>query len=986
MTRKKIICILLAALPLLPGCVKNILDSAAPGTQINFAASTSYDNNPGTKTEYSGVFTNETVSGVTHKYERINWVSGDKIRIYSPQAAQQGNAGVHDADYDIQASSISNSGRNSSARISSTSNTGGLVWGEGSSNYNFYALYPSPATTGIQTGVSMNGSTVTAPIPQYQRMVGTAPREVNDPTTTSGKRLVYDPDMNYAYMYAAAAATNGGTVDLRFRPLMTAFEITLGTKDPNGMEIREIYLSSNSSNHPSDPSLSGTFNATINAGNTFTLNNVTGGSSTIYADLPEFVAGNTVTVQYGRPITFTLFALPKDLTNMAIKIRLANGTTRDYEFRQTSVSGPFVVFPACRKVRITNLNAPQAETWTYTIDPIDPITLYGHLAGAENFEVKSYKTSNLGASAAVPWTIQYSTDGTNWVDPSNWSDNRFRVATTSGSGSTTTPESNTAQILRDHNGSEKESYGSIDAEEAAIAVLRGRASLPSTTSDAGDGYFDLSKHDFYVSIDNSTDLVDRAEGVQETANCYVITRPGKYKLPLVYGNGIRNGVVNSRAYAPQGTSVHNNASVNYYLYRFLNHLGNEISDPWLHNNSGVSVSNAVVVWQDVSGSSTQILLDSDISVANHYIYFEIKPENIRPGNIVLAARDAGNTIVWSWHLWVTEKALGTHAVLDKMGQTNQMMTYNLGWTDKREAYGEHWLDWHFYVKVKQPEAGGTEQVFDVYQYGESISIAPNVGSNTFYQWGRKDPILPAASSDRNKSWYSNAGYVVTESDYKVVTVQNSSGGIQESIKNPHKIFYSRPNYLYFGSKYYGNLWDVDMIANNAATGGNAATNVRRLPVKSVYDPSPRGFVVPWAYAFTSFSSLGPTDNSAPGTPQGSPATDGYNFSDGLGGQIYFPYSGARGGDGVNPIYDVTATMYYWTTGKLPSDDRWGAAPKSKNLSFWKPNEIRAFNDQYSEGAYAVRPVQEVSPLPTGPSALPQSSRLPAPSAATEQGW
>ncbi|MBO5547078.1 MAG: fimbrillin family protein, partial [Bacteroidales bacterium] len=377
MTRKKIICILLAALPLLPGCVKNILDSAAPGTQINFAASTSYDNNPGTKTEYSGVFTNETVSGVTHKYERINWVSGDKIRIYSPQAAQQGNAGVHDADYDIQASSISNSGRNSSARISSTSNTGGLVWGEGSSNYNFYALYPSPATTGIQTGVSMNGSTVTAPIPQYQRMVGTAPREVNDPTTTSGKRLVYDPDMNYAYMYAAAAATNGGTVDLRFRPLMTAFEITLGTKDPNGMEIREIYLSSNSSNHPSDPSLSGTFNATINAGNTFTLNNVTGGSSTIYADLPEFVAGNTVTVQYGRPITFTLFALPKDLTNMAIKIRLANGTTRDYEFRQTSVSGPFVVFPACRKVRITNLNAPQAETWTYTIDPIDPITLYG---------------------------------------------------------------------------------------------------------------------------------------------------------------------------------------------------------------------------------------------------------------------------------------------------------------------------------------------------------------------------------------------------------------------------------------------------------------------------------------------------------------------------------------------------------------------------------------------------------------------------------
>ena len=38
-----------------------------------------------------------------------------------------------------------------------------------------------------------------------------------------------------------------------------------------------------------------------------------------------------------------------------------------------------------------------------------------------------------------------------------------------------------------------------------------------------------------------------ADAVQNTANCYVISAPGYYSIPLVYGNAIKNGATNASA-------------------------------------------------------------------------------------------------------------------------------------------------------------------------------------------------------------------------------------------------------------------------------------------------------------------------------------------------------------------------------------------------------------------------------------------------------
>ena len=189
--------------------------------------------------------------------------------------------------------------------------------------------------------------------------------------------------------------------------------------------------------------------------------------------------------------------------------------------------------------------------------------------------------------------------------------------------------------------------------------------------------------------------------------------------------------------------------------------------------------------------------------------------------------------------------------------------------------------------------------------------------------------------------------------------ESNAGGFGYSIKNPYIVLYTRPSYQYHSSKYYGNLWDVDLIANQAETGGNAISINNRLSVKSVYDPSPRGYVVPYTFAFTGFSKK-PWNENNPGEGNGTTAEDGINFNDGNGGKIYFPYAGARGGNAVTPLYDVTNTMYYWAAGKLPSDSsNEETRKKSKNFTCLGLGDVRAIWDQYSEGAYAVRPVLQV---------------------------
>ena len=128
-----------------------------------------------------------------------------------------------------------------------------------------------------------------------------------------------------------------------------------------------------------------------------------------------------------------------------------------------------------------------------------------------------------------------------------------------------------------------------------------------------------------------------------TANCYVVTRPGWYQIPVYYGNSIKNNIKNLDSYRPSGSGSH-------FLTPFVDHDGNDIIAEGIRHQ--VQLNNAVpkLVWQDFP------LLIQDMEFEKHgliYLIFHVSKKTIHEGNAIIALKEsASGEIVWSWHIWV----------------------------------------------------------------------------------------------------------------------------------------------------------------------------------------------------------------------------------------------------------------------------------------------------------------------------------------------
>ena len=298
--------LLIAILPLLAGCdLADYLQLDGVGQTIEFTANTYYKNVSGTKTEYSG--------DIYNNIERINWLNTDLIRIYCDQASVSGSDN-HFADYSI--SPTSNAQQISKASIAPVNQ--GLQWGTG--QHTFYALYPSPATTGVNPNkVSINGSTITMTIPESQAMAGKI-------TVRDGANNIlgyeYKPDMRYAYMVATAQASPGASVSLSFEPHFSAWEFTLNNETSNSIEISSIYLDKSGTG----AKLTGDWDyECVNGISTYQ----DASSNFAYAALPDFSNGGYLTIEPNKYIKFTLFTrsgLSVRNGQLSINIIYADGT------------------------------------------------------------------------------------------------------------------------------------------------------------------------------------------------------------------------------------------------------------------------------------------------------------------------------------------------------------------------------------------------------------------------------------------------------------------------------------------------------------------------------------------------------------------------------------------------------------------------------------------------------------------------------------
>lgn len=314
----KAACLLALACGMLAGCTKN----GMTGKAVTFTATTASDE---TRTAYSGEGT--TSSGVLVK-ERIDWVDGDKITIFSPEALIAYSTTQHAADYVVD--SHTTEGTRSRAIISplvqsSTGMANGLWWDESSATNSFYARYPADASL-------INDIGMKAAIPATQDYL------------PDGK-----VNMDYAFMFAKATAAPGtAEVKLEFKPQFTVFQFQISGGGNEAVNVTSITLSSTTS------TLAGAFTVSC-SDESVSLGS--DGSSTLTVKFPT-ADGIKVVTDPEKPVIITLFALPVEtITNLTLTLVGDKIGTR--RLKLTDASGTMLSFAGKKKYVIKNLNLPE---------------------------------------------------------------------------------------------------------------------------------------------------------------------------------------------------------------------------------------------------------------------------------------------------------------------------------------------------------------------------------------------------------------------------------------------------------------------------------------------------------------------------------------------------------------------------------------------------------------------------------------------------
>ena len=443
----------------------------------------------------------------------------------------------------------------------------------------------------------------------------------------------------------------------------------------------------------------------------------------------------------------------------------------------------------------------------------------------------------------------------------------------------------------------------------------------SSSKASSSNPLDLSKWDFKT---------ETATGTMTTANCYIVRHAGTYKIPLVYGNGVVNGLENTDSFAP---TMAEGGDPNSFVSPLHNHLGNGITSAFIENNTGCTASaTPVVVWKDRADIIKDLQITGDSTPGSHnadnvrYLQFSIAQEDIRQNNEVIAIKDSGGKIIWSWHIWITNDPALLSAPIPVLNHSSDVYNffpiYCLGWLSPTDYQGRE------QVKIVLSQKTSKKDIEIVVDQTE----VKGKSNGTFYQFGRKDPspTLDAISG---------------------FSINNTAlASLADAICNPGTLYVFGHNGNWCSS-IYKNLWTGKFCAYYS-TGANKA-----MMIKTIYDPSPVGYKIPDAGAYTGFTTTGNNAttfsqfNVAESSDSEFETSKGWTFytSTAKSSTILFPAVGYRSfNNGL--ICDVAAYGSYWSS-SLNSDDR------GYNLDFGK-KYIKPCLDNSLTYSFSIRPVKE----------------------------
>lgn len=311
-----------AALLAFGSCVEENFEQITPaqvGDEIVFGVRAGFeDSAPETRTEYGGKESEYVYGGKT--YERINWVAGDMVEIYSPDAANNSQSfhyTVTKPTSDPQPGTNKPTVYEHLKDYASLTRYGdaGIQWGSAETHH-FYAMYPSsvmwtgnadPEVT-VASGAYMdydNGSPIVhGIIPITQNPT----KPVYESTTGN---WVVPADMRYAYMVARGEATKeDASVELTFVPIVTAVEMELKLDEAGSNEsvdaVNIAYV------QVIGRGIAGDFTADLSdwpANGYPKCTNSDNGTDVITIDV-RGAEQQTKTIQAGGSLTFTVFLRP----------------------------------------------------------------------------------------------------------------------------------------------------------------------------------------------------------------------------------------------------------------------------------------------------------------------------------------------------------------------------------------------------------------------------------------------------------------------------------------------------------------------------------------------------------------------------------------------------------------------------------------------------------------------------------------------------
>lgn len=788
----------------------------------------------------------------------------------------------------------------------------------------FYAVYPE--STNGNNGIKFTKPNGTA-APSLEFTVNTDVRKQVDLMTACSDNV------HYATRFQAPRT------NLEFRHALTAIRFAVGQNLSFNKTIKDITLKNVllKSKYTLSNKLDGTgaaWNHTgYNTRGNVTLSNVNyntnENANSIVRDRSKYSNSNETNLTK-LDDNYTFYMIPQDLDGkVTAEVLFTDGSKITVPLKGSWKEG------TTRTYKLSEKNS----TWTYTINAIDPNAV-AYNGTQANYKIESYRQVN-GTKQPVAWkVVGYSVDnGNTWsTTKPSW----LKSLSKEQSNGSTIPEQLTATLGTDI----------VDLVAERNKGLQNAAPLGTAAAP--------------YNLSNETG----AAAVQNTANSYLISAPGHYMIPLVYGNAIKNGQTNSSAYQ-KGSNANNT------LRNFVDQDGNAITDPWIektNNGACQKIEAASIVWSDEKdlvklGANNGIYRDAN---GNAYIKFEVTKENIKSGNAVVAVKgiyqikrivvernhrgqiirtyevpENVNRNLWSWHLWFAPKnALDKITVTNKQGNKYDFTNEALGWKPTAWKGTPYSTPRTVKVKVEQTLGNNGVKQYAVITITQKPATTTRTGYTTLYQWGRKDafPGTTATLAVNTINW--NAG---------------SEMYMQTILQNPQNYYTAgyKGNVLDAGTgfaKYYTfyNLWSMNNTSAYAENQANSQT-----VVKTIYDPSPVGFSVPANDAFTGFTTTGVVSNNsnqinadATSEAETYKTNFGHNFwtNSSKTETIFFPAAGYREARNGNTLTKYGVAGEYWTA--TPNDNHNG------NVLGFEYNVVHPLYRNIRAYGFSVRPVAE----------------------------